>query len=61
MLNMQSRDNEYKETKAVKLPKNVESVSFSYDGGRLAVTVNGEQVYYTMLGGNDCRVEIDNK
>lgn len=61
MLKMQSYDNNHEETKPVKLPEKIESLSFSFDGGRVGVSINGEQVFYSMLGGNDCNVEIDNK
>jgi len=61
MLTMKSYDNNHDETQPVKLPEKVESLSFSYDGGRVGISINGKQVFYSMLGGNDCNVEIDNK
>ena len=61
MLTMKSYDNNHDETQPVKLPEKIESLSFSYDGGRVGISINGKQVFYSMLGGNDCNVEIDNK
>ncbi|MNQ73077.1 hypothetical protein D3C85_878000 [compost metagenome] len=43
-----------------KFPDEVKEVSFSYDGGRVSVYINGEQVFYTTLGGNDCCVTLTN-
>lgn len=49
------------ETKAVKLPKELESISFSYDGGRVSVNINGTEVFTSHLGGTDCSLELDAK
>lgn len=45
---------------AYRLPEKVESVSFSHDGGRIYVSINGVEVYKTMRGTRDCTIEIDN-
>lgn len=59
MLTMKSRDNDHKQTEAVVLPTNIESIEFSYDGGRVGVTINGKSVFYSHFGGNDCSVVIN--
>ena len=58
MLTFTSRDNDHTETKNPKLPAKIETIEFSYDGGRVGVTINGKQVFYSMLGGIDCKVEL---
>lgn len=45
---------------AYKLPEKVESVSFSHDGGRIYISVNGVEVYETFCGTRDCTIDIDN-
>lgn len=47
-------------SKAVQLPKEVRSLGFSYDGGRVSVSINGEQVFSSHEAGNDCCIELDN-
>ena len=37
----------------------IETISFSYDGGRLTVTINGKGAYYTDNAGTDCNVDIE--
>jgi hypothetical protein len=34
-------------------------ISFSYDGGRLNIYVDGEEVYSSMLAGNDFSVTLN--
>lgn len=47
---------------AAALPKDtpIESVEFTYDGGRVSLAINGQQVFYK-LGGTDVNLVIDNK
>jgi hypothetical protein len=40
------------------LPDDVKSISFSYDGGRLNVFINGEEVYSSMSAGNDFNIQL---
>jgi hypothetical protein len=47
-------------TEDYKLPEKVEKMSFSYDGGRLSIYINGEEAYQAYFGTRDCCVEIDN-
>lgn len=44
-----------------KIPEKVESVSFSYDGGRVSLYINGKEVFYSAFGGNSFDIDIDNK
>lgn len=44
----------------VKLPKVVNSIRVSHDGGRLSITVNNEKVFYATSGTRDCCIEITN-
>ncbi len=37
----------------------IKSLSFAYDGGRVYVSINGEDVFSTLLGGNDCQVDLE--
>lgn len=37
----------------------IDTISFSYDGGRLTVTINGKTVYHTVNAGSDCNVDIE--
>lgn len=41
------------------LPERIDSISVSHDGGRLSITVNDVQVYYSCDGTRDCTVSID--
>ena len=61
MLTLINYGNRFEQTEAVQLPKDVQSVSFSYDGGRVAVSVNGVQVFSSHLGGHDCEIELNSK
>lgn len=61
MLNFVSYDNSHKQTEPVKLPAQVDSVSVSFDGGRVLLSINGKSVFESHMGGNDCNVEIDRK
>lgn len=45
----------------IKLEQTLETVSFSYDGGRLSVCINGKQEFYTMMAGSDCSVDVSFK
>jgi hypothetical protein len=45
----------------VKLPAVVNSLSFSYDGGRVFLAINGKEVFSSRNGGNDCALDLDNK
>lgn len=48
-------------SKDVTLPRVIESISFSHDGGRVTICVNGEEVYSAMTGTRDCNILIDDK
>ena len=58
MIEMTSYDFGDKVTEDYTLPEKVKSFDVSYDGGRLTVYVNGEQVFYTALAGNDCCLSV---
>lgn len=45
----------------IKVEQPLETVSFSYDGGRLSVCINGKQEFYTMMAGSDCSVDVSFK
>ena len=47
------------ETKT-KLPEKIESIEVYYDGGRLALMVNGQEFFYADEGTRDCCVRLDN-
>lgn len=48
-----------KSEKVIDLPYHVEDICVTHDGGRLGLSVNGEQVFYSMSGTRDCSVEIE--
>jgi len=62
MLNFESYENrgeeETKENICVSKIKN--NISFSYDGGRLSISIDGEEVYKNMGAGIDFSVTINN-
>ena len=58
MIKMTSYDYGDEVVEDYKLPEKVTDFEVSYDGGRLSVYVNGEQVFYTPLAGNDCNIFI---
>lgn len=45
---------------AYKIPKEVENISFSHDGGRIEISINGDVVYESCTGTRDCTIKIDN-
>ena len=59
MIEMKSWDLGDKIVADYKLPDEVYHICFSYDGGRVGVVINGEELFYTALAGNDCSVSID--
>lgn len=61
MLTLTNYTTGQEESKAVELPNDVQSVSFSYDGGRVYVSINGNEVFSSHFGGNDCCIELDTK
>lgn len=42
----------------VSLPEQIDSISFTHEGGRVTVNVNGKELYSTSLGTRDCEIEI---
>lgn len=42
------------------LPKEVTSIEVSYDGGRLGLYINGEEVFYTSSVGIDFNLIVNN-
>lgn len=44
---------------AFDLPRVLREISISYDGGRLSVYMNGQEVYKNMLASNDFCVTIN--
>lgn len=49
------------EVHPITLPSEITSIGFSYDGGRIGVTINGKDVYYNASGSIDFLLTIDNK
>lgn len=43
-----------------KLPDGIDHIEFSYDGGRVEISINGRIIYKTSSGTQDCSIEIDN-
>lgn len=41
------------------LPERIDKIEFSYDGGRLAVTINDQEVYASVEGTRDCHITLD--
>jgi len=41
-----------------KLPDNIQNISFSYDGGRLYISINNKEIYKNFSATRDCCVEI---
>lgn len=39
--------------------KNIKRIVFGYDGGRLAISINGKSFYSNQFAGHDFIVEID--
>jgi len=58
-LTFQSYDLNEHEEKTITFPDKLESIYFAYDGGRITLNINGEEVFYTHLGGNDCALTIN--
>jgi hypothetical protein len=58
MIVMTSWSNGDKIEEVYNLPDKVTEVEFYYDGGRLSFYINGEQVFYTALAGNDCNLKV---
>ena len=58
MIEMTSYDFGDKIVEDYKLPEKVTDFEVCYDGGRLTVYVNGEQVFYNALAGNDCSIVV---
>lgn len=40
------------------MPDTVNAVGVTHDGGRLAITINGVQVFRATLGTRDCAIDI---
>lgn len=53
------KDDCYNEEKSINLPDKINYLGFFYDGGRVTVSINNKQVFYSYFGGNDCAVEIN--
>lgn len=45
--------------KNYKLPENIDSVSFSHDGGRVYIYINGQEVFKSYTGTRDCEITLD--
>ena len=58
MIEMTSYDYGDKVIDEYKLPEKITDFEVSYDGGRLTVYVNGEEVFYTALAGNDFTITV---
>lgn len=42
------------------LPTRVKEISVSHDGGRISISIDGVQVYYSCVGTRDCSIVLDN-
>ena len=51
-------DGEHEEKK-VEIPEVVNNLYVAYDGGRLTININNEEIFSTMSAGNDCAVTIN--
>lgn len=56
-----SYDLRSEEKTEIELPEKIDNISFSYDGGRVEVVINGITVVSSYSGGNDCGVSINRK
>jgi len=56
-INFTSYDQKEEESNVIRA-ESIDSISFSYDGGRVEVLINGKVAISSYLGGNDCNVEI---
>lgn len=43
------------------LPERIEAIDVSHDGGRLAITINGQQIFYSCEGTRDCTITLDRR
>jgi len=59
VINSKSYDTELMEGITLEGIDKIEKISFSYDGGRLTIIVNGEEVYSTKDAGSDCNIEME--
>jgi hypothetical protein len=46
--------------KIVDIPKgNINNLSFSYDGGRVSLYINNQEIFSSKCAGNDCNIEVE--
>ncbi len=43
------------------LPDRIDSIVVTHDGGRLGISINSEQAYYTCEGTRDCSITLDRR
>lgn len=43
------------------LPDRIDSIVITHDGGRLDISINSEQAYYTCEGTRDCSITLDRR
>jgi hypothetical protein len=46
--------------KEIEIPEknDIDDIQLSYDGGRIGLSINGKEVFYTTNGGNDCTLNL---
>lgn len=61
MLKHKDFDNYSEDYYEISIPENINSISFSHDGGRISIEINNEEIYSTIFGTRDCCIEIDRR
>lgn len=59
MITHKDWDEGTKQTEPGVLPDSIDSITVSHDGGRLTITVNDVQIFYSCEGTRDCTIHID--